>query len=210
MFNIFVAVFGSIFYGTKYASEKQKLRNAEKIMQHQRLTRESWLNLVTDRELEFDLKCRLQENVGVDQIWGEIRPVIASLSSCRVSDKEKYLNPYDDFFGKQTMRILLAKRGKIPAFEASYHVSCPGVYDPTVRRLSKQCKEVLLWTQGELENHGVFVSLAHKGQSKSVYKKGKFVGFDDSQLYTPLMSADQCIGGEFVWRFEEGRFDGKP
>lgn len=180
MFEFFIALFGGMFWGGKYAKEKSEIkqvRQSNELNQTKDACKESeWLSKVTNRELEARLEAFVFDNSNYDEVWAEVSEAYHEMPwetenfICLCPEAVEVAYGKGAYSKKQrdniaannrlkALRIMLARRGKLRAADAvQYGIpksSWSGVPLLTEQKWSEEETKFMLWITDQLAKHGV-------------------------------------------------------
>lgn len=180
MLEFFIALFGGLFYGTKYASEKSEInairRENESKSNASRVNKEDWMAKVVDKELEMQLEDFIYHSENYNAVWQEVSAAFAEMPWNR--DRILMCFSPDDVvraFGKgvftkkereniaknhrkEALRIMMANRGKLCQFDAEYGICNYDKLAPTVleaKRQSEQSAQFVMWINDRLKRYNI-------------------------------------------------------
>lgn len=211
MFEFFIALFGSLFYGGKYIKEKNELKQIDTRHKCNQADDECrkirWLSRVTDRKLEMELEALIYDISNYETVWQEVSEAYRDMPW----ETEDFicLTPeiVDIAYGKGTytktqkeniarnnrlkaLRIMLARRGKLRAQDAdafgAIKSSWTGVPVSTEQEWSKQETEFMLWITSQLAKHGINERLYIK-QNTEVYLASKYPIYRGYYVWEPVI-----------------------
>jgi hypothetical protein len=195
MFELFIALFGGLFLGSKLINDKIETKNARTMYEQNAKTdaqrKQIWLNKVTDKKLEEEIELLVYYPENHDKIRTEVLETYKEMPWKK--DKTFIcLTPEDviTYYGKgvytkkereiiaeherkEILRILMANRGKLLYLDAEYGISQNNffVYPAAIAR-QKSIDEVdfILWlTKKAGINERVFIK-----QSTHYYLASKY------------------------------------
>lgn len=184
MFEFFVALFGGLFWGGKYAKEKS---NNKKVDQSRELNKNidddkerKWLSRVTDKKLEAEIEELVYNISNYDAIWAEVSQAYNDMPW----ETEEFIclcqEAIDAAYGKgaftkkqceniiknnrlKAIRILLARRGKLRVCDAGRYgipkSTWSGIPLFTEQKWSEQETKFMLWITKQLGKHGIHEKL---------------------------------------------------
>ena len=181
MFELFIALFGGLFWGSKILNEKSQIKRVEtshkQMMNTYFSNKSKFEEKVTDRELEADLEDFIYNTSNYDEVWAEVSKAFDEMHW--KSDDEKFIcicpEAVEAAFGKNTytkkqreqiaanyrkeaLRIMMANRGKLiyNDIHCGFHSSGQGA--PTVRlgeKWNTESANFALWINSKLKEHGI-------------------------------------------------------
>lgn len=181
MFEFFIALFGGLFWGGKYAKEKSEIEAAQNDFESTMATRQARKNeferRVIDAELEADLEDFIYNTSNYDEVWAEVSKAFDEMPWKPEDEKFICICPeaVEVLFGKGTytkkqreqiaassrkeaLRIMMANRGKLMQSDARFGIQTIGDGAPTTRQAEQWNRETanfLLWINNKLKEHGV-------------------------------------------------------
>lgn len=158
MCDLFTALFGGLFYTNKSGSDKRKLEQAEK----RKVDWETWEASVTDANLERELTLYIKNPLNKQAVLAELQEVYSTLPSCANSDKNEALHDmrrFNDYPYFLSLRILMARCGKILQSDINLGIDPPGAYDDNLKSFRTRFEELMIWMDQELRNHGITIPL---------------------------------------------------
>lgn len=145
MFEIFIALFGGLFWGSKIANEKIETKKARTAYEQNAMSdsqrKQIWLNKVTDKKLEEEVELLVYDLSNYDTINSEVLEAYKEMHWQRDKNficltpehveyfygKGVYPKKVRDIMAKyereDVLRILMAKRGKLLYSDACYGIS---------------------------------------------------------------------------------------
>lgn len=212
MFEFFIALFGGLFWGGKYAKEKSETRQAQQTHELNKTKdscRESeWLSKVTNKKLEAELEAFVYDNSNYDAIWSEVSVAYRDMPwetenfICLCPEAVEVAYGKGTFTKKQreniasnnrlkALRILLANRGKLRTEDASYYgtptSSWSGVPLLTEQQWSEQETKFMLWTTNQLAKHGVHEELYIRQNGTDAFLASKFPLYRGYYVWEPVI-----------------------
>lgn len=138
MFELFIALFGILYYAIRIGSEKsahkQISRTTNEEIKQKSLNFDNWISTMVDEELEYNLKKKFRDNPS--EVFSEI---IGDINSLGLYPQ---ISSYDEFCSAVSqaefkceweysipLRMLMAKRGKLLRHDAWFSFTSPGVWD---------------------------------------------------------------------------------
>lgn len=181
MIELFIALFGGLFFGGKILNEKSKTKKIEQNNQNATdiyLSRKNnFEERVLDRKLEADLEDMIYHMDDYDMIWSEVSKAFNEMPWKKEDEKFICLHPemVDIVFGKGTctkkqkeqivsnhrtevLRIMMANRGKLTQKDVNKGIYTPGQCAPTVRlgeQWNTESANFVLWMNSKLKEHGI-------------------------------------------------------
>lgn len=213
---LIIAIVLILIITIKIGSEKQKTYKTD-IHIFSALQENDRIKLLAkDEKLELSVRENLRDPNKHDEIIKELNEVFSQLPSCSSLDaflfypEKKYSIEYS-----MALRILMAKRGKIPDGECW----CNGSHSGTMflppqtsersRQLRKCFKELMSWVETELQKHGLPVRLAvivspaeYDPKFSTFCQTGREFYWDEYKktLDCPNASTDSIRG--FIWKLK--------
>ena len=189
MIDLFVALFGGLFWGDKYIKEKSEIKEVRQSNEaNQEIDNQyekEWLEKVTDKELEMKLEAFIFDVSNYDAVWKEISEAYREMPwetrdcICLTTDavKNRYkgrftLKQCDNIAAHnrvEALRIMLAKRGKLPRLDAQLGIQAStwsSLPELTERQYSEEETKFMLWITEQLAKHGVEERLFFKFDGK--------------------------------------------
>lgn len=207
MFEFFIALFGGLFWGGKYAKEKSEIKRVQDNNEINQIKdaykRSEWMSKVTDEELEMQLEAFVFDTANYDKVWAEVAEAYKEMPW----ENEEFICIYPETveiaYGKgvynkkqrdniaannrlKALRILLAKRGKLRRCDADWGIPTSvfgGVPLPTERKWLEEETKFMLWITDQLAKHGIEERLYIKQIGNEAF----------------LASSHPCYRGEYVW-----------
>lgn len=177
MLDFFIALFGGIFYGAKYLSDKSAGEAADKQIKNwvdtMKSDHDKWLNQVTDSEMEKKIKQRFSEGVRFPEASEVATEIVTKarefdywLPNKNSSDLINMIQIEPHNF---ELIVIMAKRGKLP-------------FDIAFSGLSRPCGKAsnywdaynlwIEWLDKELQSHGIEEMLWHSDCAKKLGNGG--------------------------------------
>lgn len=180
MFEVFVALFGGIFYGSRYINDKKSCTVAskytEEVSQSHIASLNSWKSKVVDMQLETELR--------------------ALVSNASISDVKKVLTDIG-WKGKvairlerdqeNVVRLLMASKGKLIRKDAELGVPS-GVYG-----LPNTSEQI----QRNLESYDMVQFVDQLLRKNGIHER---MYIERTGVYNPLNDNSAHIGGRYVWQ----------
>ena len=210
MFELFIALFGSLFWGGKLLNEKIETKHIRTTYEQNAVSdsqrKQDWINKVTDKQLEEEFELWLY-NLDYDKIWAEVSDAYKEMPwqsdknfICITPEHVEY------FYGKGTypkkvrdiiakyeredvLRILMAKQGKLLYSDACYGISRHGelLYPSAIAR--EKCineTKFIEWITNKLKlsgiNERVFIE-----QSTNYYLASKYPTYSGTYKWECLI-----------------------
>jgi hypothetical protein len=195
MFEIFIALFGGLFWGSKITKEKIETKKAKTTYEQNAISdtqrKQIWINKVTDRKLEEEIELLIYSPENYDKIRAEViesykdmpwkkdkmflcltpEDVITYYGKGAYTKKEREIIAENE--RKEILRILMANRGKLLYFDAKYGIPQDNFFVyPTAIARQKSIDEVnfILWLTKKVGiNERVFIK-----QSTHYYLASKY------------------------------------
>lgn len=186
MWEIFGALFGGAFLGTKIMHEKRidavATANIENRIARHNAREQKWRTAVSDRALENDLISFIANEKNYNAVWAEVKAAYLQMPSYQSHNvillHESMFNRYgissytkaqrDNIiknFRERALNIMLARRGKVRCHHASGPCDVdflkPG-YGEEAKKTWDKKYEFWLYVRNELRAHGVDARLIFK------------------------------------------------
>lgn len=180
MIEFFIALFGGLYYGNKYASETSKIKAAQRDYEHNSNVyfsrKEEWMSRVVDKELEIQLEDFISRKENYNAVWQEVSAAFAEMPwnngrnlMCFSPDdvikafgKGKFTKKERENISKnhrkEALRIMLARRGKLCYLDADIGIANCGFSAPTtlqMRQWNGNSSRFVLWINDQLKKHGI-------------------------------------------------------
>lgn len=156
MFGLFVALFGGLYYGARYVSDKAASERADREIQancdRMKNDLDQWRRKMVDKDLEFKIQREINMGQHRETIDKVVNGVFDKAKSLGYDMRDVYNRPYQmvDIYPKYRILIMMALRGKLPADVAE----C-GIKRPWQREVWKFHDLFMEWLDKELQSHGV-------------------------------------------------------
>lgn len=174
MVDLFVALFGGLYYACKIGSEKSKSKAADKEatqrIENMRSDMRRFANKVIDEHLENEVDSFIKSG-NVEAIYREVMPILSKIKGYEnVTDTMSFIrNVYAD---RPTIkRALMAPHGKIPYDDAVYWMRSPGVCNEQEIIKWKRNHEFMKWLNSELQKHGVEPMVFVNGKDEYIVRQ---------------------------------------
>jgi len=163
---LIIAIVLILIITIKVGNEKQESYKTDALIASNLRQDERIKMFAEDRNLELLLKEKLDDPSKYEEVMEELSDVFSQvllhneLEAFSYYPKNKYLVEYD-----MALRMLMAKRGKIPRWECSVSgafpttMHLPSQVSDKGRRLRKCFKKLMGWVEQELVNHDVPIRL---------------------------------------------------
>lgn len=179
MFEFFLALFGGLHYGNKYASERKSAKEADERNRKQidtlKTDYENWMRKVVNDKYEYDLQYATDE-----EIYNMQNRI---LNEARVNE----VTPEMIIMG------LLAQKGKIPKRIAENGIHSRGIWDYAEQQQWKEQRKFLLWYDRELGKNGIQEPLLFvDGVNENSVRH-------HINLARPITETSKMIGGRYFW-----------
>lgn len=187
MFEFFIALFGSLYYGDKISAERAEVKKFDKASEDRFLwhdqRQQAWKQQVCDRVLEENLKNFIANPQNYDKVWEEVQEAYQQMPSYR-SYTIILLHPYmvAQYYGRgkytkrqceniaeherrRALNIMLARRGKVRSHDTQSNSAIELLNKGDGQQSKKVWNELLeLWTyvRNELRHNGVDAKLIFK------------------------------------------------
>lgn len=179
MFEFFLALFGGLHYGSKYANEKQQMKKADErnrqLIDNLHTDYDNWMRKVVDDKLEYELSnsadeeiCNMQNRI---------------LNEARVSEVTS----------EMILMGLLAQKGKIPKNIADKGIRSRGIWDYPEQQKWQEQRKFMLWYDRELGKNGIKEPLLF------VDGTNEHMVFQNIRLACPVTETTKMIGGRYFW-----------
>ena len=200
MFELFIALFGGLYYAIRTGSEKsahkQISRATNEEIKQKSLKFDNWISTMVDEELEYNLNKKLKDNP--EELFAEIVSDINSLGLY------PQVNSYNEFCGEVyraefkgkweysiPLRMLMAKRGKLLRHDAWFSFPSPGVWDYAEKQKWIRHHKFMIWLDRELQSHGVEPMQFAAG---GAFSNARYTGIGQR-----LDDVTSPIGGSYFW-----------
>lgn len=204
MFELFIALFGGLYYGTKILGEKSAHNRIEaernKRFSDMEADYKRWRAEMTDEDLHVDLHDGLQKNP--EALFSEIVDDVNSLGLY------PHISTYTDFFAaiykseftsdweyKIPIDMLMAKHGKIQSIHAISAIWSPGTLGQSGKEKWKRHHKFMLWLDKELQKHGAEPMLFLPTEKSGIFHNSpeKWEGIPIAEVVIPTQ-------GRYFWR----------
>ncbi len=204
MFEIFIALFGGLYYGTKILGEKSAHNRIEaernKKLNDLQADYERWCAEMTDDDLRADLYDGLQKKP--ESLF---RVIVNDINSLGLYPQ---ISTYTDFlvaiykseFKSQweyniPIDMLMAKRGKIQSIHTLSAIWSPETLGKSDKERWKRHHKFMLWLDKELQKHGAEPMLFLPTDKRCIYHSApeKWEGVPIAEVVTPTE-------GRYFWR----------
>lgn len=180
MFELFMALFGGLFWGGKLANDKIETQNARKTYEKNAISdsqrKNIWLSKVTDKKLEEEIELLIYDTTNYNKIWDEISetykempwrrdkqfvcltPTDVELHYGRGTYTKKERENIVDYDTTEVKRILMANHGKLLYNDAFYGINqyeYSGYPQATARKLCQDEVNFIIWITNKLRKSGV-------------------------------------------------------
>lgn len=217
MFEFFLALFGSLHYGTKISSERaaskayDKSSKARFTWHDERLRK--WQEQVIDRALEEDLKNFIADPCNYDKVWEEVQSAYQQIPFYKHYTKVLlHEHMVEVYFGKgqytkkqrenivaayreDALDIMLSKRGKVrgPQVSSLDKILIVNKGDgERSRSLWDRDYDFVLFLRNALRKNGV--------NARAIFLSGLFGSEHESQAYDiENIEKFHYMAGRFVW-----------
>ena len=168
MFELFIALFGGGYYGNKLLNEHIDHKEADNRRTEVKTRRDQWCSMVTDRALEEELRLFISRPENQDAVLAHVSEVYNKIfENNRIDEliprwmwcekKTNWSNEYheevQEFICRlnptNALRIMMAKRGRLPAMDAITGSSMQLSFN------TKLDAEVFAWCAEELRRNGL-------------------------------------------------------
>ena len=187
MLGFFIALFGGIFYGSKYLSEKAAGEAADRrtdaLCESMKSDYDRFLNKMTDKELERHAKREAYS----DLIEKVVSDLYAKAKDLKINIENDYGYKYKmvDICPYYRVLIIMASMGKLP-----YGVASFGISRPSFERDIWDIHALFMdWLDKELQSHGIEPMVFQSDAQKSMAITGVPV----------LARKGQMCTGKFGW-----------
>lgn len=180
MFEIFIALFGGVYFLGKYASDKIGLNPTRVATNAYNKNLEAWRARVTDRALEMNIRKLLADVKNSPMVWDEVKDAYDELGwDIESRDEFRCYFPMHPWL----MQIMLAKRGKIESYNVTLGIK-------KENKNNQNTADLVRWIQKQLNRHGIY---------DEVYLDiGPFYGNGYQNMVFPLDVSDD-YGGTYRW-----------
>lgn len=179
MFELFLALFGGVYYGSRLANEKHKSKEVDnqtqKWISTMQQDNEKWLRRVVDIKLEHEANKLDSED--------------ANKMRLRILNAVQLTSVSDDM----VVMGLLAQKAKIPRRIAEGGIRSYGLWDYDEQQRWKEQRRFILWYDKELRRNGLDEPLLFVdgvNESKVCH---------NINVASPVTSTSQMIGGRYFW-----------
>ena len=179
LFEFFLALFGGLHYGSKYANEKKAMKKADErnrqLIDTLMSDHDKWMKKVVDDKAEYELKNATDEEI--------------SNVNNRILTEAKI----EEVTPQMILMGLLAQKGKIPKNVADSGIRSRGVWDYAEQLQWKEQRKFLLWYDRELGKNGI--------QEPLLFVEGsnEHTVFQDIRVACPITETNKMIGGRYFW-----------
>lgn len=180
MWSFFIALFGGIYYGSRYISDKRShavaRQNTEYICRNHLEQQQSWKRKVIDMKLEIELDRLLRESTR-----SEVEKILLEIGW------HKQFSIFFERDRENVLRLLMASKGKLLRKDAEIGVpsavyGLPENYDQAHQNIESY--ELVKFIDERLRYHGV---------CEKMY-------IERTGVYNPLNENSAHIGGKYVWQ----------
>lgn len=179
MWEFFIALFGGLFYGNKYRSEKSTTKTAREtsnnLIQTHQNDLDSWESKTTDRQLESELRS-LISRATYDEILNALIEIGWS--------GEMSQNP--ERYREDVLRLLMSSKGKLPYSDATFGINSHYGKDPESKEealLNVRSYNIVMFIDAQLKHHGI-------DEPMYVYRVA----------YHPLHDKSSHVSGRYMWK----------
>lgn len=164
MASLIIAIIMIVFVAIKWSEKKSYERRARYDTMMVESNVRSIKKHYTDRALEETLKESLRSVKDWDVVKAELREICDQIPECREFTLDHFPRKGNKACSEMALRLLMAHRGKMLTEEAeciAYESACfppiglPSQVDASDRYKRKMCKYLILWTEKELNKHGI-------------------------------------------------------
>lgn len=183
MASLIIAIIMIVFVAIKWSEKKSYERRAMYNVMIAESTLQSVRKHYTDRNLEESIRESLRSYKDREIVKAELREICDQIPECREFTLDYFPRKGNEACSKMALRLLMAHRGKMLVDETeciAYGSSCfppiglPSQVDAADRYKRKMCKYLLLWTEKELNSHGIPLRL-YLEHTTNGYGKNKIV-----------------------------------
>lgn len=180
MFNIFLALFGGIFYGSQYICDKRSrdaaMKQTEEVSKNHINNLNQWKSRVVDIHLEMELRHLVNTSS-----FSEIKKSLTSIGwKGKISDITKAERD-------NTVRLLMASKGKLLRIDAELGIPSKFLDLP----------ENYLQAQGNLESYDMVMFIDRWLQKYGIREQ---MYIERPGVYNPLNENSAHTGGRYVWQ----------
>lgn len=179
MWNFFVALFGGLYYGGKYLSEKSASKSADKAIKEQLKSYkeifDEWVQKTTDEHLEGELRS-LMERATPDEIS-------EALSEIGWNGE---MSPSKKRYNEDALRLMMASKGKLTYKDATYGIYSHLGKDPETRSealMNVRSYNIVMFINDKLKSFGI-------DEPMYVYRVA----------YHPLHDKSSHVSGRYMWK----------
>lgn len=210
MFELFGAIFGGVFLASRVSRDKNDARETRRLIEANKRLNEDFASTTTDENLELLICKMLDDPDRYEEVWEKLKRVFSEIPAYRdlpgllYFPKETHSCEYS-----MTLRILMAKEGKIPKQEAilteGQTMFLPSQVLEHSKQMRKMFKYIMLWVEKELQKHGVPVCLVvviapdNDAYKQKLVPSGKELRWDEYKDPTTLGEPIDDIWG-YKWR----------
>ena len=180
MFELFLALFGGMYYAARIHNEKSNSKKVDE--RNQKLINElnedmhCWIRKVVDEKAEYEMQNA--DNKTIQDMQSRImnEATVTSVTS------------------EMILMGLLAQQGKIPKGIAESGIRSRGVWDYAEKLRWKEQRRFMLWYDKELRKHGITEPLLFVD---GINEHSVYFNMD---LARPVTESSQMIGGRYFWK----------
>lgn len=209
MASLIIAIIMIVFVAIKWSEKKSYERRARYDAMMVESNVRSIKKHYTDRALEETLKESLRSIKDWDVVEAELREICDQIPECREFTLDHFPRKGNKTCSEMALRLLMAHRGKMLTEEAEYIaygniglpvIGLPSQVDAEDRYRRKMCKRLMIWTEEELNRHGIPIRLylehttnSHNGKNDVIPVREYIDPTENGELF------DNICG--YWWRF---------